>query len=116
MNEKSRLVIRIVAGLYVDYTGFQIIRDVLVKRPGNMMLMMAAGIFFLVAGTLIVISSLKGMRKLSNEIQEAAEIDEDEIDEEESFQEEKAQLEESEEELEAESTEMNQEVIDEEER
>ena len=70
MNEKSWLIMRIVACLYVIYLGIKLVAGMLTDRPENMVLMMAAGIFFIVAGAAIVIFSVKDLLKLNKRLAE----------------------------------------------
>lgn len=77
MNEKSWLVIRIVAGLYVIYLGFQLVRGVLKDHPENTGLLIAAGIVFLIAGAAIVLYSAREVYRYNKrrQIEEAAALD-----------------------------------------
>ena len=91
MNEKSWLVIRTVAGLYVVYLGYQIVSGVLADRPGNMAFMMTAGIFFIIIGAIIAIISIKSVIALRNKVQteeEESSEEENSLEEEDSDEEE----------------------------
>lgn len=77
MNEKSWLVLRIVACLYVVYLGIELVVKIMTDKPGNMVFLMAAGIFFMVVGTVIVVISVKDLRKLNKRLAEEAEQTED---------------------------------------
>lgn len=78
MNERSWLILRIVASLYVIYLGIKLVVGMLSDKPENMVLMMAAGIFFIVAGAAIVIFTAKDVIKLNKAQQkEEAEAEEE---------------------------------------
>lgn len=81
MNEKSWLILRIVACLYVIYQGIQLVRGMLTDKPENMVIMMTVGIFFIVVGAAIVIFSLKDLKKLNKRMAEEAELAEESEDE-----------------------------------
>ena len=79
MNEKSWLVLKIAAGLYIFYLGFQIMRGMLSDRPENMFFVGAAGIVLLIAGAVILVCSAKtafALRKRGREESEEAEGEE----------------------------------------
>ena len=78
MNEKSWLVLRIVAGLYVIYLGYQIVSGMLTERPENMVFMMTAGILFIVIGAVIVIISAKSVIAMRNKLQNEEETSSEE--------------------------------------
>lgn len=67
MNERSRFVLRIVAGVYLAYLGVKMIQGLIVDKPENMMFMFAMAVIFVIVGVLFVISSLKNMRSSRNE-------------------------------------------------
>lgn len=67
MNEKSRFILRIVAGIYLAYLGVKMIQGLMVDRPENMMFMLSMAVIFIIVGILFVISSTKNMRSSRNE-------------------------------------------------
>lgn len=64
MNVKSWFILRIVAGMYVVYTGVTLIWNVLGERPEHMTGMIIAGAAFALVGTVIVIHSAREVCKL----------------------------------------------------
>lgn len=80
MNVKSWFVLRIVAGLYVVYTGVKLISNVLAERPEHMTGMIMAGAAFAVIGTVIVIHSAREVYKLRKLDQSEAEEKETVLD------------------------------------
>lgn len=73
MNSKSRSGLMIIAGGYLVYLGFKLMRDVINKDTGNFMLFMICAIFFMVVGALIAIYYVKNMLRLNAEETEAEE-------------------------------------------
>lgn len=67
MNEKSRLILRVVAGLYLAYLGIQMIRGLIADRPENFAFMAAMAVIFIVVGIGFVIFSAKNVIALKNE-------------------------------------------------
>ncbi len=60
---RSRLYIYIIAGGYVAYTGYKLIKDAVAQRPDNYMLYLAIGILFIaIGGFFAIMSSLKVFR------------------------------------------------------
>ena len=73
MNSKSRSGLMIIAGGYLVYLGFKLMRDVINKDTGNSMVFMICAIFFMVVGALIAIYYVKNMLRLNAEESEAEE-------------------------------------------
>lgn len=67
MNERSRFVLRIVAGVYLAYLGVKMIQGLIVDKPENMIFMFAMAVIFVIVGVLFIISSVKNMRSSRNE-------------------------------------------------
>ncbi|PWJ50805.1 hypothetical protein [Faecalicatena contorta] len=66
MNERSRFVLRIVAGVYLAYLGVKMIQGLIVDKPENMMFMFAMAVIFVIVGVLFILSSVKNMRSSRN--------------------------------------------------
>ena len=59
MNDRTRTTLRFLAGSYLAYTGFNLIKNILGERPDNMIAFMIVGVLFLVAGLVLALHSLK---------------------------------------------------------
>lgn len=66
MNERSRFILRVVAGLYLVYLGVKMIQGLMVDKPENMMLMLSVAVVFVIVGVLFVISSARNMKSFRN--------------------------------------------------
>jgi uncharacterized membrane protein YcjF (UPF0283 family) len=67
MNEKSRLTLRVVAGLYLAYLGVKMIQGLIADKPENMIFMLIMAVIFVIVGVLFIILSVKSVIKLKNE-------------------------------------------------
>ncbi len=59
MNQRSRLTLYVLAGLYLLYTGVKLLGDVLRGNPGNFVVELIFGILFLVLGAGLAFYSAK---------------------------------------------------------
>lgn len=66
MNDKSRIVLRLVAGLYLVYTGIKLIQGLMADKPANMVLMSVIAVAFIIVGAIFSILSIKEMKGLSH--------------------------------------------------
>lgn len=62
MNEKSKQMIHLIAGVYLIYLGVNLVTGVVEERPGNMVFMIVAGVLFVVIGAAFSVLSIKRMR------------------------------------------------------
>ncbi len=67
MNEKSRLTLRVVAGLYLAYLGVKMIQGLIADKPENMIFMIIMAVIFVIVGVLFIVFSVKGVIKLKKE-------------------------------------------------
>lgn len=56
---KRRLTVRIIAGGYLAYTGFGLVRDVMAERPENYPMYLLFGAFFMAVGGAWCLLALK---------------------------------------------------------
>lgn len=80
-NEKSKATVMSLAGIYLAYTGVELIVDVIEGKPDNMYLLILAGVVFAVVGVWLVISKIRTVMHLQQEeallSQEEAESEDD---------------------------------------
>ncbi|HAX52762.1 MAG TPA: hypothetical protein DIW07_16310 [Lachnospiraceae bacterium] len=81
MNEKSRIVLRLVAGLYLVYTGIKLIQGLMADKPANMVIMSIIAVVFIIVGAVFAIFSIKDMRGLKGIEASGEQSDEEEIQE-----------------------------------
>lgn len=88
MNKKTREWIWIIVGVYLTYTGIQLITDVMKEKQGGYIGFVIAGALFAVFGVGCIVAAVKRMTEPSQE------PDEDEAGADEDMQEEINQIEE----------------------
>ena len=59
MSDRTRTTLRFLAGSYLAYTGFNLVKNILAERPDNFIVFMIVGAFFLAAGLALALHSLK---------------------------------------------------------
>ena len=50
MNDRTRTVLRVLAGGYLAYLGLELLKTMLKEQPDNMMLFVSVGLAFLAIG------------------------------------------------------------------
>ena len=78
LNRRGRNGLLVIAGGYLVYTGFNLIKDILEKSPENSVLFIGAGAIFMIIGVLTVIHYAKAMMKADKEEKAALEDSEGE--------------------------------------
>lgn len=63
MNDRTRLYLYIIAGGYLAYTGYGLIKNVMEERPDHSFLYMAIGAVFIVIGGFFAVKSIIKMTK-----------------------------------------------------
>lgn len=79
-RDKTRMTIRIIAGAYLAYLGFQLFQS-MKSESGNKALFIVMAIVFVVAGVVFAISGVKGMTQI-RKLEAEGYYDEDDEDEE----------------------------------
>ena len=86
MNDKSRRVLRLVAGMYLVYLSYRLISEQLQNATSNAIVAWAAAIAFGVFGIYVIINyfrtSVKDFHEQENETEETVEEIEEKVDEE----------------------------------
>lgn len=63
MSDRARMYLYIIAGGYLAYTGFGLVKSVMEERPDNSVLYMAIGAVFMVIGAFFAVKSIIKMTK-----------------------------------------------------
>lgn len=63
MSNKTRLYLYIVAGAYLAYTGFGLVKSAMAEQPDNFMLYMAIGAAFVIIGGFFAVKSILNISK-----------------------------------------------------
>lgn len=78
MNEKSWITLRIIAGGYLAYLGFNLLKNVIAGKPENSLIFIICGVLFLVIGLGYLVKAIKQYRAYEEPVYEEDEDTENE--------------------------------------
>ena len=73
MNNKMTYSVRIVAGLYLIYTSYNLLKDVINGVSKNPAVFSAAGVIFLGFAIAFIVTGIRGLRQPGQEVQQKKE-------------------------------------------